>query len=330
MNPTLLAQNRISPYIHRTPLLESHLLNNWLGHEIIFKHEGLQKIGAFKIRGALNTMLHLQEQGNLPKEVVAFSSGNHAQAVALAAKQLGVKAMIILPSFTSKVKQQATRDYGATVINTATRQEAEKLTAEIESKGAYFIHPYDNDDVMAGQGTACLEALQDGANPDAIFAPCGGGGLLSGTYMAAQTLQNPPVVFAGEPKNGNDAARSYASGKIFKFDNPPETIADGARTMSVSERTFAYLKKLGGFFEIEEDEMIYWSQWVSHLLKVACEPTSALAIAAAVRWLKTQNTKKRVLVILSGGNIDQGTYQKIWQNNYLEQVPSVSVIPDAR
>jgi threonine dehydratase len=316
----LKAHQRISPFIHRTPLMHSSLLNDWLGHEIVFKVEGLQKIGAFKIRGALNALLHLKEQNQLPKEVVAFSSGNHAQAVALAAKQLGVKATIILPSFTSKIKQQATRGYGATVINTNTRPEAEKLTAEIEAKDAYFIHPYDNDDVIAGQGTACLEALQE-YEPNAVFAPCGGGGLLSGTYLAAQTMQNPPMVFAGEPLGANDASISYNTGKIHKLDNTPDTIADGARTLAISERTFHYLQKLNGFYEISEQEMLYWTQWVMHLLKISCEPTSALAIAAAAKWLKEQTSKKKVLVILSGGNVAPETYLGIWKNNYLEKLP---------
>ncbi len=150
LNPSEIemAYNRISAYIHRTPLVSSLILNNFLGHEILFKVECLQKIGAFKIRGALNTLLSLKEQNALPKEVVAFSSGNHAQAVAYASKMLNVKATIILPSFTSPIKQQATKYYGAEVINTATRKEAEEKTAEIASKGAFFIHPFDNDETI--------------------------------------------------------------------------------------------------------------------------------------------------------------------------------------
>ncbi len=320
------AQNRIFGHLNRTPLMESSLLNNLLGHEIIFKVEGFQKIGAFKARGALNTVLHLKENGQLAKEIAAFSSGNHAQAVALAGSKLGIKTTVFLPSFTSKIKQQATRSYGAEVILTPTRQEAERLMGEKAKNGANMIHPYDNDDVITGQGTACLEALQDGVNPDAVFAPCGGGGLLSGTYLACQTQQKPPLVFAGEPKNANDAAISYRTGQIFKFENSPQTIADGARALSVSERTLQYISKVNGFYEIEEKEILYWTQWTSHLLKIICEPTSAIAVAAAYKWLSEQSSKKRALVILSGSNVAPETHKEIWHDNYLDKLPVIEKV----
>lgn len=314
------AHMRIKPYIHRTPLLESHLLNRWLGHELVFKVEGLQKIGAFKIRGALNALLALKETGNLPKKVVAFSSGNHAQAVAMASGLFGIPSTIFMTSSVSKIKQQATTYYGATVINTANRQEAEAHTAELAGQGAYFIHPFDNDMVIAGQGTACYEALQDGANPTAIFATCGGGGWLSGTYLAAQLLAPGVKVFAGEPLQANDAAQSYRNGHIFRFETSPNTIADGAQTMAVSERTFHYLKQLDGFFEVSEEEILYWTQWIMHLLKVSVEPTSAVAMGAAFKWLQSQTQKQRVLVMLSGGNIAPEAYRKIWERSYLENM----------
>jgi len=317
------AARRIAPFIHRTPIIESHLLNAWLGHEIIFKVEGLQKVGAFKIRGALNALLAAKEENKLPKEIIAFSSGNHAQAVALAAKLLGIKATIIMPKFVSKVKQQATRRYGANIILTDTRQETEALAAEKQQQGMWLLHPSDNDRVIAGQGTACLEALQDGVNPNAIFATCGGGGLLSGTYLAAQALAPKAKVFGGEPKMGNDAAESYRTGKIVTLPDTPMTIADGARTLHISERTFAYLQKLAGFYEIPERDIIYWTQWLSHLLKVSVEPTSAVAMAAAFEWLKTQKNKQRVLVILSGGNVDADTQRQIWEKDYLGQIPAL-------
>lgn len=317
-----IAYNRIFGYVHRTPLISSSILNNFLGHEILFKVESLQKIGAFKIRGALNTLLSLKEQGSLPKEVVAFSSGNHAQAVAVAGKILNVKTTIILPSFTSPIKQQATKYYGAEVINTSTRKEAEEKTAEIAARGAFFIHPFDNDEVIAGQGTSCYEALKDGANPNAIFATCGGGGWLSGTFLAKELLAPSVKVFGAEPLQANDASQSYSAKKIVRFADSPPTIADGARAPAVSERTFHYLKQLDGFFEIPESEIIYWTQWLMHLLKITVEPTSAVAMAGAFEWLKTQKTKQRVLVLLSGGNIAPETYQKIWQESYLEKLPS--------
>lgn len=323
ISPEVIAEahQRILPYIKRTPLLRPSLLDSMLGHEVIFKVEGLQKIGAFKIRGALNALLKLQEQGKSPKEVVTFSSGNHAQAVAVASKHIGAKATIYMTKDSSAIKQQATRSYGAEVVLTDTRIEAEALTAEKAANGAFFLHPYDHDDIIAGQGTACYEALQDGANPTAIFATCGGGGWLSGTYLATQLLAPNIPVFAGEPLNGNDASKSYHDGKIFKFKTPPKTIADGARTMAVSPRTFHYLQKLKGFYEVDENEIIYWTQWLMHLLKVSVEPTSAVAMGAAFKWLQTQSIKQRVLVLLSGGNIDPGTYRNIWERSYLDEPP---------
>ena len=319
-----LAHKRISGYIHKTPLISSVILNNFLGHEIIFKTESLQKIGAFKIRGALNALLSLKEQNILPQEVVAFSSGNHAQAVAFAGKLLNVKTTIILPSFTSPIKQQATKYYGAEVINTSTRKEAEEKTAEIAKRGAFFIHPFDNDEVITGQGTSCYEALKDGVNPDAIFATCGGGGWLSGTFLAKKLLAPNIKVFGAEPLQANDATQSYFAKKIITFTDSPPTIADGARAPAVSERTFYYLQQLDGFFEIPENEIIYWTQWLMHLLKITVEPTSAVAMAGAFQWLKTQKIKKKVLVLLSGGNVSPETYQKIWQKNWLEKLPNFS------
>lgn len=323
ISPISIAQAhaRIAPYLHRTPLLESHLLNEWLGgHRLVFKLECFQKTGAFKARGALNTLLQLKEQGILPRHVVAFSSGNHAQAVAYASALLGVKATILLPSFTSKVKQQATASYGAEVVLTATRQEAEGLAQDYIAKGACFIHPYDNENVIAGQGTACYEALQDcDVEPDAIFAPCGGGGLLSGTFLAGQLLKPHIPVYGAEPVCANDAAQSLRKGEIVAFSTSPDTIADGVRTLAVSERTFHYLKQLAGIIEVEEQDILHWTAWLMHLLKAVVEPTSAVAMAGAAAWLKTQAEPKTVLVILSGGNLSPETQQAIWQANALDR-----------
>ncbi len=330
MTPRVIAaaHARIAPYVHRTPLLQSHLLNKWLGHQVIFKAECLQKTGAFKARGALNALLALKEQEKLPEEVVAFSSGNHAQAVAMAAGILGIKATIFIPKEASSIKRQATKDYGALVVEVESRKEAEARVAELKDKGKYLIHPYDNNDIIAGQGTACYEALQDlEERPDAIFVPCGGGGLSSGTWLAAQLLLPSAQVFATEPLVANDAARSFKTGTIQKISATPPTIADGVRTLSVSERTFHYIKNLAGFFEIEEEEICYWNEWLMHLLKVNCEPTSALAMAGAYRWLQQQKKNKKVLVILSGGNVAPETLKKVWAENYLTHLPTESAIP---
>lgn len=315
------AYNRIKGYINKTPLLSSHILNQLLSANIYFKFEGMQKIGAFKIRGALNTLLRLKENNNLPREVVAFSSGNHAQAVAWSARLLKIKATIIMPENVSPVKVAATKSYGAEVILKATRQEAEDLARE-KAKSCFFLPPYDHDDVIAGQGTTALEAWIEEAEFDAVFAPCGGGGLIAGSYLASRLFSSTAKIYATEPLNGNDAAESYRTGKIHTFTTSPDTLADGVKTLSLSERTFEYAKKLDGFYEISEDEIIYWTQWLTHLLKINVEPTSALAMAGAYKWIKEGYTNKKILIILSGGNIDPSTYQKIWEKDHLTYLPT--------
>lgn len=317
------AQERIAPYLHNTPLITSSLLNNWLGHEIIFKAEPLQKCGAFKVRGALNALLAMKERKELPERVVAYSSGNHAQAVAWAARLLGIKATVIIPRFVSQVKQQATKSYGAELILTDTRQETERLAYQMQNDGLFLLPPSDNDDAILGQGTACLEALQSGANPDAIFATCGGGSLLAGSWLATQATNKKILLFGAEPEMANDASRSFNSGQIFGFSETPMTIADGARTLRISERSFYYLQKLNGFYEATEEGIIYWTQWLTHLLKISVEPTSAVAMAAACQWLRTTKTRQRILIIISGGNVDPSTQKQIWNENYLTQIPNI-------
>lgn len=318
------AHERIKPYINHTPVLQSSLLNEWLGHTVLFKVEGFQKIGAFKIRGALNAVIALKERGELPDHIVTFSSGNHAQAVALTGKIFGIKTTIFMTKSVSNIKRQATESYGAEVILTDTRAEAEAQTAEMAAKGACFIHPFDHDDIIAGQGTACLEALQDDRHATAVFATCGGGGWLSGSYLATRYMKLDIPVFAAEPLNANDATRSYQSGEILHYEDSPKTIADGATSLSVSQRTFQYLQKLSGFYEVDEETIIYWSQWLSHLLKTTVEPTSATTMGAVTKWLATQSKPQRVLVLLSGGNIAPETYKRIWERNYLDCIPSLT------
>jgi threonine dehydratase len=302
--------------------MSSSLLNQWLGHEVIFKMEALQKIGAFKYRGVINTLLSMQEVGKLPKKVVTFSSGNHAQAVASVCKKLNIEATINMAKNASPLKQAATRSYGATVRIFPHRQITEATTYE-DAKTAYLLHPYDNDTVIAGQGTACLEALQDmKSQPDAIFCTCGGGGWISGSYLATKAIYPHIPVYAGEPLQANDAARSYQSGKIQKYENTPDTIADGAASLSITARTFQYIKQLSGFYEISEQEIIYWTQWLSTLLKITIEPTSAVAMAATAKWLATRSEKTKVLVLISGGNIAPETHMKIWQHNHLINKPN--------
>jgi threonine dehydratase len=316
-----IAHMRIKSYIRRTPIMSSSALNTLLGHEVIFKTENFQKIGAFKARGAINKLLILKEQNKLQDRLVAFSAGNHSQAVAWAAKIFGIKATIFLPEIASSIKIQATKSYGANVIITKTRQEAEDQTYELAKKGACLVHAYDDDAIITGQGTAMFEALADSKeNPDAIFAACGGGGLLSGSYLAKELLCPSSLVFGVEPANANDATYSYNKNKLYRFDDSPNTIADGVRTLSLSCRTFHYIKNIDGFVEVDENEIIRWVQYLSHFLKINIEPTAALAMAGAYKWLKKQTIKKRIIVILSGGNTAPDMHKYIWQEDYLKDL----------
>lgn len=316
---------RLSSYLHRTPILSSSLLNSFLGHQFFFKAEPLQKVGAFKARGALNVLLSLKEENKLPSKVVAFSSGNHAQGVAFAAKTLGIEATILMPKYASELKKQATKSYGANLVITEDRHEAESRVHEFIDNGYYFIHPYANPKVIEGQGTACYEALEDlEILPELIIAPCGGGGLLSGTYLAAQELSPSSKVLGCEPTTANDAARSLRDGKIHSFDHSPNTICDGVMTLHIADITFQYLKKLDDFIEVEEEKIIYWTQWLTHLLKINIEPSSALAMAAVIEHLKknSYNKAQNILVILSGGNIAADKHRLIWEKDYLGKIPS--------
>lgn len=318
------ATRRIEPYINKTPILSSSLLNNWLGHDIYFKCENFQKIGAFKVRGGVSTVSWLLENGERPGHLVANSSGNHAQAVAFAAQQFNIPATIFMPEYSSKVKVQATRGYGAKVVLSETRDVTdEKVREAAQEPGTYWIPPYNHEQVICGQGTAVYEALTELEKVDAVFAPCGGGGLLSGSLIASRGLSPTTKVFGVEPLNANDAAESLRKGSIQRLSGVPDTLADGAMTMAVGDITFEYLKQLDGFYEIEEAFLIYWTQWLTHLLKCRIEPTCAMSMEAVSRWLKTQKTKQRVLVVISGGNVDQATTQKIWAEDCLRLPPEL-------
>ncbi len=313
------AKNRIDPFINETPILSSSILNHWLGHEVFFKAEGFQKIGAFKARGACNTIASLVENGSKPDHIVANSSGNHAQAVAWAGGRLGIKSTIFMPAFSSQVKIQGTRSYGAEVVLCDSRPEAdEKVKAASQKKNTYWIPPFNHELVIEGQGTVAFEALSELDDINAVFAPCGGGGLVSGTLVSTRNLAPKAEVIGAEPLNANDAKISIQQGTIHRLTEKPQTLADGAMTMAVGDITFEYLKQLDDLIEITEEKMIYWTQWLTHLLKVRVEPTSALGMAAAQQWLSKQTTKKKILVILSGSNMDQATTLKIWKEDYLK------------
>jgi threonine dehydratase len=190
-----------------------------------------------------------------------------------------------------------------------------------QENDSYWIPPYNHEQVICGQGTVVYDALNKVKNVDAIFAPCGGGGLLSGSLIASRGLSPKTKIIGAEPLMANDAARSLKAGAIHKLTTAPKTLADGAMTLSVGDITFEYLKHLDDFYEISEMEIIYWTQWISHLLKLRIEPTSALGMAAAFQWAKKQKSKKSILVIISGANVDQNTSLKIWEIDYLSKLP---------
>lgn len=319
------ASLRLKGKVSRTPLLESSLLNRWLGQRILFKAECLQTTGAFKMRGATNFIGKLAEQNALPSRIVANSSGNHAQAVAYAAAQQNIPATIYSTENISAVKAAATKSYGATLALYPTRPEADAAVAEAaKEEGTVWIPPFDHPDIIAGQGTACMEALEDAGKVDAVFAPCGGGGLISGTLLAARALQPDAKVIGAEPQVANDASRSLQSGIIESLPGPANTLADGAATPSVGLHTFPLLQQLDDFYEVDEIQIAYWTQWLQHLLKLHVEPTSAMSMAAVTSWALEAPKGQTALVILTGGNISQQSMQKIWATDYLLQPPNLT------
>jgi threonine dehydratase len=320
------AKKRINSFINKTPVLESQLLNSWIGHKVVFKAECFQRTGAFKIRGALNMMLKAKEEGRLGAQVVASSSGNHAQAVAYAAKVLGIKATIFSAQNISKVKAAATQYYGATLDLSATRKEADEKVAEAALKdGVLWMPPFNHNDIIAGQGTATLEALEQVGEVNSVFAPVGGGGLVSGSLISTKALYPKASVNGVEPLIANDAAESIRTGVIQSLSVQPNTLADGAATLQVGEKTFSHLQNLDGFYEVDETTIAYWTQWLQHLLKIHVEPTCAMSMGAVIEWLRSQKSEQKVLVMLSGGNIDQQKMLKIWQDDHLQTVPSLLI-----
>ncbi len=320
----LQASKRISSFIHPTPVISSQKLNEMLGHEIYFKMEALQKTGAFKIRGVLNHLLALEEKNSLPERVVAYSTGNHAIAVAWVAKMLGIKARIYLPEYSSSVKQQIALGYGAEVIVTNSRIEAEEKSFYDGETNFHFIPPSDDDDIIAGAGTVCLEAIEElGGDVNAVFASCGGGGLLSGCYLAKSYLGANFELCGVEPENAADANLSLKHNRIYKFASSPETVADGLKALNISERSFEYLKRLDKFSLVSEENICYWSSWLLQLLKIACEPSCAISMQGAFEWLQYKQTPQKVLVIISGGNIETSFYNYIGSKNYLSTPPSL-------
>lgn len=309
------AYSRIRPYIHHTPLLHSNLLNEMLKCKVYFKMDAVQKTGAFKIRGVLNHLLKMKEDGMMPEKIVAYSTGNHALAMSYAAKLFGIKARVYLPMNVSPIKKKIAKNYGAEVVEVSTRNEAEELAAR-DGKGQFhYLHPSDDDQTIAGAGTMCYEALlelkQMGEKIDAIFAPCGGGGLLSGSYLAKELLSQESQLHGVEPQLANDAYLSLSNGKIHRFEKSPETIADGLRALSISQRTLKYLSMLDDFHLVSEEEIRYWTAWLIQMMKVTCEPSAAISMAAANNWIRNAGPNKVVLILITGGNLDPEFYHEL-------------------
>jgi threonine dehydratase len=297
------AEKRIHQYVHRTPVFTSAQLNEILGVDVYFKCENLQKVGAFKMRGASNAILSLSKSA-LKKGVATHSSGNHAQAVALTAKLAKIPAYIVMPQNAPEVKVEAVRRYGAEVIycesNLLAREET--LQEVTEKTGASFIHPYDNYDVIAGQATCAKEMIEDTDHLKTLFAPIGGGGLMSGTLLSSQYFGNKIPVIGAEPEGADDAYRSWKSGQLIPMDNP-DTIADGLRT-SLGERNFPIIQKyIKDIITISDAEIIEAMRLIFNYLKLVVEPSGAVPFAAMIK-AKKQFKGKKVGVILCGGNVD--------------------------
>lgn len=297
------AAKRIENLIHKTPVLSSSYFNDLFSSEIYFKCENFQKVGAFKFRGACNALLSLSSEER-SKGVATHSSGNHAQALALASKMLDCKATIVMPNNSSKVKLDAVRGYGADVILCEPTLQARESTLNdfIAKSGAVFIHPYDKFEIIAGQGTACKELIEELGSLDIVVAPVGGGGLLSGTSISAKALCKNVRVVAAEPNGADDAYRSLLANEILPSVSP-KTIADGLLT-SLGQINFEVIKKnVDEIVTLSEENIIKAMKLVWERMKIIIEPSSATVLAAAFEKPEIF-AGKRVGMIFSGGNVD--------------------------
>ncbi len=297
------AHERIRPHIHRTPVFSSAFLSGELGAEVVFKCENLQKAGAFKSRGACNAVFSLSEE-EAGRGVITHSSGNHAAALARAAGLRGIAAYIVMPKNAPAVKVAAVRHYGGQITFCEPTQADREATAERirQETGAQMVHPYNDERIIAGQGTAAVELLEDRPDLDVILAPVGGGGLLSGTAIAAKSIQPAIQVFGGEPERLNDAWQSLQTGRIEPATGA-ESLADGLKT-SLGTLTFPILREwVDGILLTDERTIIEAMRWVFERMKLVVEP-SAVAPLAALFLARSEFAGRKVGVILSGGNVD--------------------------
>ena len=298
------AAARIAGHAHRTPVLTSRTVNERTGAQVFFKCENFQRIGAFKFRGAYNALAQL-DAGQRQRGVLAFSSGNHAQAIALAGRLLGINTTIVMPDDAPPVKLAATRGYGAEVItydkNATTREELGRKIAQ--ARGLAVIPPYDHPHVVAGQGTAAKELIEEVGALDALYVPCGGAGLLSGCAIAAAHLSPGCRVTGVEPAAGDDATRSFRT-KTLQTVHNPDTIADGARTPALGKVTFPLvLAHVHDMTTVDDRELLDAMLYLWERLKIVVEPTGALG-AAGVFKAGRAAAGRRVGVVISGGNVD--------------------------
>lgn len=293
----------IQPYIHRTPVLTCQSINTISGAQLFFKCENFQKIGAFKMRGASNAALRLDEASQ-KKGLATHSSGNHAQAVAKIAQALGVPAHIVMPENAPSVKREATAGYGANIVLCEATQAARESTLAqvLAETGATFIHPYDDYNVIAGQATSALELIQEVADLDAIISPIGGGGLMSGTALSTHYFSPNTKIYGAEPEQVNDAWLSFKSGVRTPHRGLP-SIADGLLT-NLSENTFNIIKTyLSDVFTVTEAEIVAAMQLVYERMKIVVEPSCVVPLAAVLKNREVFAGKK-VGIILTGGNVD--------------------------
>jgi threonine dehydratase len=297
------AHERIKSQAHRTPVMTSRQVDELTGASVFFKCENLQRMGAFKFRGAYNA-LSLLSPDEKHRGVLAFSSGNHAQAVALAGQLLKVKTTIVMPEDAPKVKLEATRGYGGEVVTYGKGEAREALAKRLaEERGLTLIPPFDHPHIVAGQGTAAKELIEDAGALDVLLVPCGGGGLISGCAIAARQLSPKCRVIGVEPAAGDDATRSFHEKRLITI-QVPQTIADGARTTSLGSITFPLvLKYVNDMLTVTDEELLRTMFWLWERMKIVVEPTGALA-ACAVLQKKLNLETRRVGVILSGGNVD--------------------------
>jgi threonine dehydratase len=298
------AASRIAGVANRTPVLTSRTVDEAFGAQVFFKCENMQRMGAFKFRGAYNALMKFSP-GQRRAGVVAFSSGNHAQAIALSAKLLGIPATIVMPQDAPAAKVAATRGYGGNVVMyDRYTEDREQIGRDLAQKhGLTLIPPYDHPDVIAGQGTAAKELFEEVGPLDAFFVCLGGGGLLSGSALATRALAPDCRLYGVEPEAGNDGQQSFRSGAIVHIDTP-QTIADGAQTQHLGNLTFPIIRRdVDDILTATDDELVQCMRFFAERMKIVVEPTGCLGFAAA-RRMKDELRGKKVGILVSGGNID--------------------------